>query len=335
VLGLLIVLIVGVLAWLVVRHILQTLTIPVLPAAYQSVFKTDHTRLTAVHGGHGDAVTALAFGPEEGTLYTASADQTLKSWGAADGKQLQTFSGHAGAVTCLTLSTDRKYLLSGSADQTVKLWDPATGKELKRFEGHTSPVRAVAFAQHGEFISAGADGSVRHWTVAGGPLKVRQGAYAVTSMAASADGRLVICGDEGGRLEIVNSGDQGEARVLKSHPREVTCVALSADGRYALSGSQDQTVKLWDVAAGKELRTLHGHTNWVTGVCFSPDGKRAASVSDDLTVWLWGLGDGLPNDRIELGQCGDGPRCVAFTPDGRALLVGTANAVVLRFELKN
>ncbi len=344
VVGLLALVSVCVVIWFVIRRLQPALE---RPEVYRPVFETDHTRLTGVYGtpqlddpddfpaaNAGGAVTAVVAVGQ--TFFTAGADHSLKRWDATSGKVVQTLRGHTEAVTCLALSADGKSLLSGSADKTVKLWDAATGKELKTFTGHTGTVTGVAFATEGRFVSAGADGSVRHWqTDADRPGEVIQSPYAVTGLALAADGRLVVTGNEGGRLELWQAGDKAEARVLKGHSREVTCVALSADGKFALSGSQDQTVKLWDVAGARELRTLRGHSNWITGVCFSPDGKWAASVSDDLTVRLWGLGEGQPDDRIELGQCSDCPRCVTFTPDGRALLVGTANAVVLRFELKN
>jgi WD40 repeat protein len=110
-------------------------------------------------------------------------------------------------------------------------------------------------------------------------------------------------------------------------------VALSAGGNYLLSGCRDQTVKLWDVTTGRALRTFKGHTNWVTAACFAPNGKLGVSVSDDLTVRVWDLTSGKEVERLDLGECGDCGRCATFAADGRSVLVGTINRVVLRVAL--
>ncbi len=85
------------------------------------------------------------------------------------------------------------------------------------------------------------------------------------------------------------------------------------------------------MASGKKVEVFPGHDNWVTGVALLPDGKRALSVSDDGTVWLWDLVEGEALERVDVGDSGDVPCCVALSPDGRSFLVGTADGVVLRF----
>src|SRR5205085_6272160 len=68
-------------------------------------------------GGHKAAVTGVALAPDGKTLFTASADHTIKRWDAATGKEVQTFKAHTDVITSLALSTDGKQLLSGSADK--------------------------------------------------------------------------------------------------------------------------------------------------------------------------------------------------------------------------
>ena len=65
-----------------------------------------------------------------------------------------------------------------------------------------------------------------------------------------------------------------------------------------------------------------------------PDGQRVVSASTDHTIVIRELPEGREVDRIDLGTSADWADSLAATPDGRALYVGTARGVILRFALK-
>src|SRR5205823_4036077 len=125
-----------------------------------------------------------------------------------------------------------------------------------------------------------------------------------------------------------------EPRTLAGHRRAIMCVVFSADGKRLLTGSKDRTLRLWDVARGKKIQTFVGHDNWVTSAALSADGKRALSVSDDGSVKLWDAAEGEELDDIPVSDSGDAPCSAALAPDGRSLLVGTIDGIILRFALK-
>jgi len=99
------------------------------------------------------------------------------------------------------------------------------------------------------------------------------------------------------------------------------------------SASKDQTLKLWSLDDEKEVRTFKGHKNWVTALALSANGKTAMTACDDLTVKLWDVESGKEIASLDLGTAGDVAKCVVFTPDGGTALAGTANWLVLRFEV--
>src|SRR5713101_1835392 len=130
------------------------------------------------------------------------------------------------------------------------------------------------------------------------------------------------------------AGWQPTLRFLAPPPLSaVTCATFSSDGKRILSGSEDRSLRLWEADSGEELRAFAGHENWVTAVAWSPDGTLALSASDDMTLKLWHVSRGREVDDLDLSRSTEFARCVAFAPDGRSFLAGTAGWVVLRFDL--
>jgi WD40 repeat protein len=119
-----------------------------------------------------------------------------------------------------------------------------------------------------------------------------------------------------------NAEDLGAPAVFPQlgHSDTVTSLAFSPDGKTVVSGSLDHSIKLWDVASGRLVRTLQGHAKGVGAVAVSPDGALLASGGED-GVNLWDLANG---QLLRAMGPDDDARWVAFTADGRVLIVGIA-----------
>lgn len=301
-----------------------------------SSWDLDSGKLLRVSGGHKAAITGVAI-DDHGNVFSASLDQTMKRW-SADGKEQLTFIGHTGPIHALAVSRDGQAVLTGSGDKTMKLWDAATGKESHGFRGHEGAVTCVALSSGGKLALSGSDDrTVKLWSVqTGRALRTLRGhGDRVNAVAFSPAGGWVASAadDNTIRLWPLKKNADAEPKVLEDHKRQVTCLAFSPDGKELLSGSQDQTIKVWDVAEGTVLRTLEGHKNWVTGLAY-PRPNLVASTADDLTVRLWDPSSGKEMERIDIGKQGEVARCLAFSPDGATLAVGTSGWVVFRYGLK-
>src|SRR6516165_10412061 len=86
--------------------------------------------------------------------------------------------------------------------------------------------------------------------------------------------------------------------------------------------------------ARRDRRVFPGDGATITGVAYSSDGQWAAASSSTGRVRFWHVSAGRPTGQPVL-LSGDGPQqatAVAFSPDGRQLVVGRSDGSVTSFD---
>jgi WD40 repeat protein len=169
-----------------------------------------------------------------------------------------------------------------------------TGKP-DMWKGHRGPVRAVAWNGGPVLASIGADKKINFW-------KMPQGQLVHSS---NADFRI-------------------------------RAAAMASDGTILATAGESDVIQFWDVATGKPGPKLTDNMDWTLCVAFSADSKKLLSGDNLGVVRLWDVAGAskmmeLPAKPIPAPKTPPDPvaaTCVAFAPDGKSVVLGTAYGLI-------
>jgi len=271
--------------------------------------------LSANDQAHSSSVDRIVTGDKD-LVVTASSDNSVRIWDAADGKQKRQL-GHDSRIPGIALSPDGTLLVSSSMDDTVCLWNVASGQKIFKLPGHgqLGGRRAVAFTPDGKFfLSWGDDMDLRKWDVKTGK--------AVAEYAIRPTG-----------IRVFGEGDEPMERDRLQMMGGVTDGIFTPDARELVLHSRNK-IFVFDAASGKELRNSPMESGFLIGQAISPDGQLfltstwgkpvttklpdgriQSSTPMNHPVSLWELAIGGLRKQITLPEQGAGP--VAFSRDGK------------------
>lgn len=287
--------------------------------------------------GHKGWVGGVAFAPDGSTIATASADNTVRFWDSATGKELATLDAHSDIVTAVAFSKDGKSFATASFDGTAKVWNTAKRQLTHTFRSERGALLTVAFNPNGRALAAGGiAGSVRVWELdekdesAGRVMRVHGSWVNAVAFRPDGEGVASVSSDN----EIRFNPSIGKLVILRPKLAEVRSAAYAPDGKWLATGTRYGLTKVWDnngdeVAA---LKNKHGGDVW--SVAFSHDGK-ALAVADgdwnkpsdivlyDTTTW---------KERARLQHTNE-VLCIAFHPTKPILAAGAWDKTVKVWDL--
>jgi WD40 repeat protein len=285
--------------------------------------------------GQRNSVNSLAFSPDGKSLASGGWDQIVRLWDLATGKERLRRGGHQSFVESLAFSPDGKDLAAGDFDGMLRVWDLGTGRERWRSPGPERVVDTLAFSPEGNKLAWAYYGTIRLCDRATGKelrcFKGHEGL--VCALRFPPAGKEIISASNDGTIRRWDAPTGKELWLRESAPlrKYVGCVAISPDGRLVACARLEETsLHLLEAATGKELRRLE-HGTMVAAVAFSADGRTVATAAGS-TIRLWDVADGKERAGLTPSSLASF-RCVAFSPDGRAVAAGDGTSTVRVWEV--
>ena len=329
------------------------------PKVVLAQFNVDGSRILAMSTGESrsvrawDTATGTALGPpldqpgpvrtanfsrDGKSALTASDDGTARLQDVVSGQDLIPPLQHPAPVSDAVFSRDEQSIITACDDRQVRVWERTTGKARLTL-AHPYEVTSLAVSPMGSLLATGCrDGSVRVWdTVTGknvAPPMTNSGA--VMQVRFSDDGERLVAayespGRSGGSARVWDVRTGKEVGVAMRHNDDVVTAEFSPDGRSVVTASADRSVRVWDARTGRPISPPLWHRGALLQAVFSPDSRRMASLTEDGDLRLWDATTGEP-----ITPCLRHPResdagSLAFSPDGKRLLIATgADEVFLR-----
>jgi WD40 repeat protein len=158
-------------------------------------------------------------------------------------------------------------------------------------------------------------------------------------VAFSNDGKQIagISQAEGGGIAVWATESGALTKTLDVPNSRLAAIAFAPDGRTLVSGTEHGQIQLWNLGTGKAVQTFEDKSREkplsFLFLEFSPRGDCVA-IGDvynaDLLLWSPATGKVL---REIKGIAG--PRCAAFSADGRALVTGDSGHIVRLWDVES
>jgi WD40 repeat protein len=276
-----------------------------------------------------NAITAVAFSPDDRYLVTGSKDGVVRVWPwPALIDPIVEDESEDEAIETVEFSADDRYVVSGRRNGRVNVWQWHGAPHGLGVNAHQGPIRDAQFnpSDDSELAVAGADGSLRlwHWR------------HATSTLVTNRDGgaRNIFYIPGGSRGAILSGGSDGIVRIWSVPPlpaggrigelvhtaaRAGSITSMALREATLVTGSTDGGLREWDWSHGLIAGTLHAHGS-PAAVALSGD-RLAAAVGNRITVWFPEAG---PTESFTAGEAsvtamafsGTGDQLVSVASDG-------------------
>ncbi len=292
---------------------------------------------------------SLAFIKEGGSLLAGHHSGRLTIWRTSPSPAWRTIgdpNDWQQSCRAVAVAPDNHTLAGATRDKHVRLWDLAAPKarEVKLALG-SGLGQALAFSPDGQLLAVAVQACQGHhheqllnrgecqlWD-----MKTRQrvtvltgSGRAVRTVAFTPDGKLLLWGDEDGKVWLWDVAARERRGNLGGHGGPVVALAVAPDGRTAAAAGGTR-IKLWDLKDRRQRATPADHQAAVKGLAFVDEGRAVASAGADGLIKIWDVATG--KQRTSFADRRAAFLCLAATRDGRTLAAGSADRNVRLYDV--
>ncbi len=284
------------------------------------LWRLDGLEIYAVLEGHSDLVWGIAFAPDGDTLFSSSADHTVRQWGVDQLEVRRVFHDHNEWVWSVAVGPDGRLVAGGGANGVIYIWDAHSGEVLNELHGHAGRIRTLAFGRHGDLLASGSqDRTIRLWATESGRLVRTLVGHGdeVTAVAFGPESQRLLSGSGDKTLRVWDRHTGAEQHQFQDHRSTIAAIAIHPDGTMAASGSYNGLIRLWDLDQERLKRILKAHSQAVRAITFHAGGNQLISGSYDRSVRFWDTETGQLQHTIK-GHAFQ-IRAIVYSPDGSSL----------------
>jgi WD40 repeat protein len=304
---------------------------------------------------HSDAVIELFFlGSAEGgsVLYSASLDNTIKSFDSYDMNCLSILKSSCSEISCVHALQGSSILVSGHENGLIRLWNIDSGSAIN-IKHHTNSIAQLLRIQTDRrdcLVSVSYDSYISCWDLSKEgmfnpipefSLKCSQDEL----LCAAYDNNIIYTAGNDCTINGFNIDTRQRVFTAAGHTGSVT--NLLCDGILLISASDDCSIRLWNTLDGELLSILTGHKASVRDLILESGLIISCAADSFIMFWDYTKANMILDEKKSINKAENSAdpalidsyyqsdkkfNCLAYSSADKKIFAGTEDGRIAVFE---